>query len=87
MCHVCGKTDLQHPQLDFRYCSSARADQLLCPEHIQEPRARVAAPMKRRPAEVSLRPQTGRPDRLEEWLDCRLEGLVVADAGEASRSA
>jgi hypothetical protein len=34
-CHVCGKTDLTHPQLDFRYCSKCAGDQCYCPEHIQ----------------------------------------------------
>ncbi|QYM79248.1 rhomboid family intramembrane serine protease [Horticoccus luteus] len=33
-CHVCGKTDLSHPQLDFRYCSQCAGDQCYCPEHI-----------------------------------------------------
>jgi hypothetical protein len=33
-CHVCGKTDLTHPQLDFRYCSKCAGDQCYCPEHI-----------------------------------------------------
>jgi hypothetical protein len=35
MCHVCGKTDVSHPQLDFRYCSKCAGDQCYCPEHIQ----------------------------------------------------
>ena len=35
ICHVCGKTDLSHPQLDFRYCSKCAGDQCYCPEHIQ----------------------------------------------------
>lgn len=34
-CYVCGKTDLTHPQLDFRYCSKCAGDQCYCPEHIQ----------------------------------------------------
>jgi len=34
-CHVCGKTDLTHPQLDFRYCSQCAGDQCYCPEHIR----------------------------------------------------
>jgi len=33
-CHVCGKTDLTHPQLDFRYCSKCAGDECYCPEHI-----------------------------------------------------
>ena len=33
-CHVCGQTDLTHPQLDFRYCSKCAGDQCYCPEHI-----------------------------------------------------
>ena len=34
-CHVCGKTDLTHPDLDFRYCSKCAGDQCYCPEHIR----------------------------------------------------
>jgi len=34
-CHVCGKTDRTHPELDFRYCSKCAGDQCYCPEHIQ----------------------------------------------------
>lgn len=33
-CKVCGKTDLTHPQLDFRYCSKCAGDECYCPEHI-----------------------------------------------------
>lgn len=33
-CHVCGKTDLTNPELDFRYCSKCAGDQCYCPEHI-----------------------------------------------------
>ncbi|MGA2445414.1 MAG: hypothetical protein ABSG50_08335 [Opitutaceae bacterium] len=33
-CRVCGKTDLSHPQLDFRYCSKCAGNQCYCPEHI-----------------------------------------------------
>lgn len=33
-CRVCGKTDLTHPQLDFRYCSKCAGNQCYCPEHI-----------------------------------------------------
>jgi hypothetical protein len=33
-CRVCGKTDLSHPQLDFRYCSKCADDACYCPEHI-----------------------------------------------------
>ncbi len=42
-CHVCGKTDRSHPQLDFRYCSKCAGDQCYCPEHIQN-HAHVIAP-------------------------------------------
>lgn len=35
VCHVCGKTDKTHPELDFRYCSKCDGDQCYCPEHIQ----------------------------------------------------
>ncbi|MBI5689819.1 MAG: hypothetical protein HZC55_06940 [Verrucomicrobia bacterium] len=34
VCHVCGKTDRTHPDLDFRYCSKCAGDQCYCPEHI-----------------------------------------------------
>jgi hypothetical protein len=34
-CHVCGKTDLTDPTLDFRYCSKCDGDQCYCPEHIR----------------------------------------------------
>jgi len=34
VCHVCGKNDRTHPQLDFRYCSKCAGDQCYCPEHI-----------------------------------------------------
>lgn len=33
-CHVCGKTDLTNPEMDFRYCSKCAGDQCYCPEHI-----------------------------------------------------
>jgi hypothetical protein len=33
-CHVCGKTDLTDPLMDFRYCSKCAGDQCYCPEHI-----------------------------------------------------
>lgn len=34
VCFVCGKTDITHPDLDFRYCSKCAGDQCYCPEHI-----------------------------------------------------
>ena len=33
-CRVCGKTDLTHPQLDFRYCSKCAGNQCYCAEHL-----------------------------------------------------
>lgn len=33
-CYVCGKTDVSHPEMDFRYCSKCAGDQCYCPEHI-----------------------------------------------------
>lgn len=36
VCHVCGKTDRSHPDLDFRYCSKCAGDQCYCPEHIHQ---------------------------------------------------
>ena len=35
-CYVCNKTDVTHPDLDFRYCSKCSGDQCYCPEHIRE---------------------------------------------------
>ena len=43
VCHVCGKTDKTHPQLDFRYCSKCEGDQCYCPEHIHNHAHVVAA--------------------------------------------
>jgi hypothetical protein len=33
-CHVCGKTDLSHPRMDFRYCSKCAGEECYCAEHI-----------------------------------------------------
>ncbi len=33
-CRVCGKSNLTHPQMDFRYCSKCAGDQCYCSEHI-----------------------------------------------------
>lgn len=33
-CFACGKTDLTHPQLDFRYCSQCAGEECYCPEHL-----------------------------------------------------
>ena len=33
-CHVCGKTDVSDPTMDFRYCSKCVGDECYCPEHI-----------------------------------------------------
>jgi hypothetical protein len=33
-CRICAKTDLTHPQLDFRYCSKCAGEQCYCSEHI-----------------------------------------------------
>jgi hypothetical protein len=43
VCHVCGKTDRTHPDLDFRYCSKCAGDQCYCPDHIQNHAHVVAA--------------------------------------------
>jgi hypothetical protein len=45
-CRICGKTDLTHPQLDFRYCSKCADDSCYCPEHIRSHEHVVAAPSK-----------------------------------------
>lgn len=34
-CHICGKTDLTNPEMDFRYCSKCAGDQCYCPDHIR----------------------------------------------------
>ena len=33
-CHKCGKTDLTHPKLEFRYCSKCAGEECYCSEHI-----------------------------------------------------
>lgn len=33
-CTICGKTDLSHPQLEFRYCSRCKGYYCYCEEHI-----------------------------------------------------
>ncbi len=33
-CFVCGKTDHDHPTLDFRVCTDCAGDQEYCPEHL-----------------------------------------------------
>jgi len=33
-CRICGKTELTHPQLDFRYCSKCVGEHCYCSEHI-----------------------------------------------------
>lgn len=33
-CRICGKTNLTHPDMDFRYCSKCAGDQCYCSEHI-----------------------------------------------------
>lgn len=33
-CHVCGKTDRTHPQMDFRYCSKCAGEECYCQEHL-----------------------------------------------------
>lgn len=43
VCHVCGKTDLTNPEMDFRYCSKCVGDQCYCPEHIHN-HVHVVAP-------------------------------------------
>ena len=35
-CHVCGRTDLTNPEMDFRYCSKCAGDECYCPEHIHQ---------------------------------------------------
>ena len=33
-CHTCGKTNVTHPAMDFRYCSKCSGDECYCQEHI-----------------------------------------------------
>ena len=33
-CHVCGKTDVTDPQMDFRYCSKCAGDECYCADHL-----------------------------------------------------
>ncbi len=33
-CHKCGKTDLTHPLIEFRYCSKCVGEECYCSEHI-----------------------------------------------------
>lgn len=47
-CYVCGKTDLSHPDLDFRYCSKCAGDQCYCPEHIRNHEHVLAPPEESR---------------------------------------
>ena len=34
-CAICGKTDVSHPQMDFRYCSKCAGDECYCSEHLR----------------------------------------------------
>ena len=34
-CVVCGKTNLTHPMMDFRYCSKCSGDECYCEDHIR----------------------------------------------------
>ena len=36
-CTVCGKTDVSHPDLEFRYCSRCKGYYCYCEEHINNP--------------------------------------------------
>lgn len=33
-CHVCGRTDVSNPELEFRYCSKCAGEECYCSEHI-----------------------------------------------------
>jgi hypothetical protein len=46
-CHVCGKTDVTHPQLDFRYCSKCAGEECYCPEHLANHKHTTAVPPER----------------------------------------
>ena len=45
-CAVCGKTELTHPQLDFRYCSKCAGNECYCSEHLATHPHTTAAPPK-----------------------------------------
>ncbi|PHV71241.1 hypothetical protein CS063_05995 [Sporanaerobium hydrogeniformans] len=34
-CHICGKTELTHPDMDFRYCSKCNGNYEYCMEHLK----------------------------------------------------
>ena len=46
-CHVCGKTDVSDPQLDFRYCSKCAGEECYCPEHLANHEHTTAVPPNR----------------------------------------
>ena len=33
-CEVCGRTDADHPELEFRYCSKCQGYHCFCSDHI-----------------------------------------------------
>lgn len=35
-CHVCGRSDLSDPELDFRYCSKCEGHYCYCEEHLRD---------------------------------------------------
>ncbi len=35
-CHVCGKTEVSHPDIEFRYCSKCNGNYEYCMEHIKD---------------------------------------------------
>lgn len=35
-CHVCGKTELSHPNMEFRYCSKCNGNYEYCMDHIKD---------------------------------------------------
>jgi hypothetical protein len=43
-CHICGKTELSNPELDFRYCSKCAGDECYCSDHIRNHEHVVASP-------------------------------------------
>jgi len=45
-CYICGKTNLSHPQMDFRYCSKCAGDQCYCPEHLATHEHVLTAPVE-----------------------------------------
>ena len=47
-CYICGKTEVSHPQMDFRYCSKCAGDQCYCTEHLATHEHVVTVPTEKK---------------------------------------